>query len=73
MRLAPGLVVQADLFEISDIGEDVIIVGLVGGVERGGLGGLGAGHVGRGTRNGRGLGIGMALGGNHIIIVWQRC
>ena len=62
-RLA-GLVIQANLLEIGDIGEDAVVVGLVG-VERGGLGGLGAGHVGRGARD---LAVRMALCGNHIFV-----
>jgi hypothetical protein len=69
--LHPGLVIQTDLFEVGDIREDAIIIGLVGGVEGGGLGGLGARHIGRGTRNRR-VGVRIAWYG-HRIFVGQRC
>lgn len=65
--VAPGLVIQADLFEVGDIGDDAVVVGLVGGVVGGGLGRFGARHVGRGARDGGRLAIGTALGGDHIV------
>jgi hypothetical protein len=42
VRVRSRLVVEADVLEIGDVGEDGVVVGLVRGVEGGGLGGLGA-------------------------------
>lgn len=45
--LRPGFIVQTNILEVADIREDGVVVGLVGGVEGRGLGGLRAGEIGR--------------------------